>query len=167
MRPKERRDSGQSNLFKARLDQIVDMGPPGGEARRDDRLAVPRAVRGSLFRQAGPAAAADKEGLLDPEAHAQPVWRGAFRALDRKLLHRVQLATIFSYPLPLDLGLYQDLLLRLKNSRFKAILNCFRQPALMRVDAPDGRVKTEQVCQLPSATEHRALYLEGGEKVFG
>src|SRR5271166_6879335 len=28
MRPKERRDSGQSDLFKARLDQIVDMGHP-------------------------------------------------------------------------------------------------------------------------------------------
>ena len=25
MRPKERRDSGQNDLFKARLDQIVDM----------------------------------------------------------------------------------------------------------------------------------------------
>ena len=28
MRPKERRDSGQSDLFKARLDQIVDVGHP-------------------------------------------------------------------------------------------------------------------------------------------
>ena len=28
MRPKERRDSGQSDLFKARLDQIVDMRHP-------------------------------------------------------------------------------------------------------------------------------------------
>ena len=28
MRPKERRDSGQNDLFKARLDQIVDMGHP-------------------------------------------------------------------------------------------------------------------------------------------
>jgi hypothetical protein len=28
MRPKERRESGQSDLFKARLDQIVDMGHP-------------------------------------------------------------------------------------------------------------------------------------------
>jgi hypothetical protein len=28
MRPKERRDSGQSDLFKARLGQIVDMGHP-------------------------------------------------------------------------------------------------------------------------------------------
>lgn len=28
MRPKERRDSGQSDLFRARLDQILDMGHP-------------------------------------------------------------------------------------------------------------------------------------------
>ena len=28
MRPKERRDSGQNDLFKARLDQIVDLGHP-------------------------------------------------------------------------------------------------------------------------------------------
>ena len=28
MRPKERRDSGQSDLFKARLDQIIDLGHP-------------------------------------------------------------------------------------------------------------------------------------------
>ena len=34
MRPKERRDSGQNDFFKARLDQIVDMGPPAGEAGR-------------------------------------------------------------------------------------------------------------------------------------
>ena len=28
MRPKERRDSGQNDLFKARLDQIVDLNHP-------------------------------------------------------------------------------------------------------------------------------------------
>ena len=28
MRPKERRDSGQSDLFRARLDQIIDLGHP-------------------------------------------------------------------------------------------------------------------------------------------
>ena len=28
MRPKERRDSGQKDLFRARLDQIVDMTHP-------------------------------------------------------------------------------------------------------------------------------------------
>jgi hypothetical protein len=33
MRPKEQRDSGQNDLFKARLDQIVDMKARFGEAR--------------------------------------------------------------------------------------------------------------------------------------
>ena len=28
MRPKERRDNGQNDLFRARLDQIVDLGHP-------------------------------------------------------------------------------------------------------------------------------------------
>ena len=28
MRPKERRDSGQTDLFRARLDQIIDLKPP-------------------------------------------------------------------------------------------------------------------------------------------
>ena len=28
MRPKERRDNGQNDLFQARLDQIVDIGHP-------------------------------------------------------------------------------------------------------------------------------------------
>jgi hypothetical protein len=28
MRPRERRDSGQNDLFKARLDQIVDLNHP-------------------------------------------------------------------------------------------------------------------------------------------
>ena len=28
MRPKERRESGQKDLFRARLDQIIDMGHP-------------------------------------------------------------------------------------------------------------------------------------------
>ena len=28
MRPKERRESGQNDLFRARLDQIVDLGHP-------------------------------------------------------------------------------------------------------------------------------------------
>jgi hypothetical protein len=71
MRPKERRDSGQNDLFKARLDQIVDLGHPAGEVRRNDRLAVSGgAVRRGLLGQAGPAAAADKadSGAFDPQA---------------------------------------------------------------------------------------------------
>ena len=58
MRPKERRDSGQKDLFRARLDQIVDMGHPLGQARRDDRLGLSgAAVRRGLFGQARPSAA--------------------------------------------------------------------------------------------------------------
>jgi hypothetical protein len=54
---------------------------------RADRLAVSRgAVRGGLFGQAGPAAAADTAdgGAFDPEAHARPVRRGTVRALGRE-----------------------------------------------------------------------------------
>ena len=51
MRPRERRDSGQNDLFKARLDQIVDMG----------RLDLERLIwmRGASALPAGPA---DGEG---------------------------------------------------------------------------------------------------------
>jgi hypothetical protein len=87
MRPKERRDSGQNDLFKARLDQIVDLGHPARAARRDDRLALSRgAVRRGLHGQAGPAAAADAAdgGPVDPQAHARPVRRGALRTLPRE-----------------------------------------------------------------------------------
>ena len=87
MRPKERRDSGQSDFFRARLDQIVDMGHPLAKLGRDDRLAVSGgAVRGGLFGQAGPSAAADKAhgGAFDPQAHAQSVRRGSLRALGRE-----------------------------------------------------------------------------------
>ena len=45
MRPKERRKSGQNDPFRARLDQIVDMGHTLGEARPRDRLAVSRDVK--------------------------------------------------------------------------------------------------------------------------
>ena len=37
MRPRERRDSGQNDLFRARLDQIIDLDDPwAGEARPGD-----------------------------------------------------------------------------------------------------------------------------------
>ena len=35
MRPKERRDSGQNDLFRARLDQIVDLGHPLAKQNRE------------------------------------------------------------------------------------------------------------------------------------
>jgi IS5 family transposase len=34
MRPKERRNSGQNNLFRGRLDQIVDIDPPPAKLGR-------------------------------------------------------------------------------------------------------------------------------------
>lgn len=35
MLPKERRDNGQNDLFKSRLDQIVDMAIPDSTCRND------------------------------------------------------------------------------------------------------------------------------------
>ena len=53
MRPRERRDSGQNDLFKARLDQIVDMDHPLAKLGAGDRLALSGgAVRRGLFGQA-------------------------------------------------------------------------------------------------------------------
>ena len=39
MRPKERRESGQNDLFRARLDQIVDMGHPLAKLEASINLA--------------------------------------------------------------------------------------------------------------------------------
>ena len=89
MRPKERRDSGQNDFFRARLDQIVDTGSPAGQARPGDRLAVSRgSVRRGLFRQGRPSAAADAAdgGALDPQAHARSLRRGSVRPLGREPL---------------------------------------------------------------------------------
>jgi transposase, IS5 family len=38
MRPKERQDSGQNDLFKARLDQIVDLSHPGVQSQESSAL---------------------------------------------------------------------------------------------------------------------------------
>ena len=59
MRPKERRDSGQNNLFRARLDQTVDIDHPLAKLGRDC-LAPPRgAVGRGVFGQGRTSAAAD------------------------------------------------------------------------------------------------------------
>lgn len=68
MRRKERRDSGQADLLRSRLDAITDMNQAGA----DDRLVIPRgAVRRDLRGQAWPAAAADApDGRIGhPQAH--------------------------------------------------------------------------------------------------
>jgi hypothetical protein len=75
MRPKERRDSGQNDLFRARLDEIVDMGHPLaklGQVVDWQFLEVP--IRDGLHRQGRPSATAHPAdgGACDPQAHLQP-----------------------------------------------------------------------------------------------
>ena len=79
MRPKERRDSGQNDLFRARLDQIVDMGHPLAKlARAIDWRFLEERFGAVYSDEAGSAAAADPAdgGLGDPQAHARSLRRG-------------------------------------------------------------------------------------------
>jgi hypothetical protein len=72
MRPKERRDSGQNDLFKARLDQIVDMDHPLVKLSERSTGGSGGAIRRGLLVQAGSTAAAHAAdgGALDPQAYA-------------------------------------------------------------------------------------------------
>jgi hypothetical protein len=72
MRPKERRDSGQNDLFKARLDQIVDMDHPLVKLAGTIDWRFWRTIERGLFGQAGSTAAAHAAdgGALDPQAYA-------------------------------------------------------------------------------------------------
>jgi len=49
MRPKERRDSGQADLLRSRLDAIIDMKPCAGEAGADDRLSFLEERFGAVY----------------------------------------------------------------------------------------------------------------------
>jgi IS5 family transposase len=49
MRPKERRDSGQKDLFCARLDQIVDMGHPLAKLARSADWGFLEARFGAVY----------------------------------------------------------------------------------------------------------------------
>jgi len=73
MRPNERRDSGQQDLLRSRLDQIVDPKHPLVQlARRVDWQFLEQRFGESLRRPAwSPAAADTADGWAgDPEAHA-------------------------------------------------------------------------------------------------
>ena len=60
MRPRERRETGEQDLFRSRLDQIINMNHELVKLARSDRLALPRGeVRRGLQRRPGHAAAAD------------------------------------------------------------------------------------------------------------
>ena len=74
MRPRERRESGKQDLFRSRLDQIIDMNHALAKlARSIDWWFLEERFGGGLFGRPRPAAAADAldGGLGDPEAHAQ------------------------------------------------------------------------------------------------
>ena len=49
MRPKERQDSGQKDLFRARLDQIVDMGHPLAKLARSVDWGFLEAQFGAVY----------------------------------------------------------------------------------------------------------------------
>jgi transposase, IS5 family len=49
MRPKERRDSGQNDLFRARPRPDRRHRSPAGEARPGDCLALPRGAFGAVY----------------------------------------------------------------------------------------------------------------------
>ena len=71
MRPKERWDSGQNDLFKARLDQIVDTDHPLAKLGRaiDWRFLEERF--GTVYSDKAAAAADAADGwAFDPQAHA-------------------------------------------------------------------------------------------------
>src|SRR5215217_3148177 len=87
MRPKERRQSGQSDLFRARLDQIVDLDHPVVKLAAAIDWRFLEEQFGAVYTDApGPPAAADPVdgGVGDPQSHARPLGRGAMRALGRE-----------------------------------------------------------------------------------
>jgi hypothetical protein len=83
MRPKERRDSGQADLLRSRLDAIIDMDHALVKLSRtiDWSFLQERSARSA--RTSGPAAAADAADgrTCHPQAHLGPLRRGAVRAL--------------------------------------------------------------------------------------
>src|SRR6516164_8271254 len=71
MRPRERRETSEQDLFRSRLDQIIDMNHALVKlGRAIDWGFLEQDVWGGLHRQAGPAAVADAAdgGAGDPQA---------------------------------------------------------------------------------------------------
>src|SRR6187200_348505 len=83
MRPKERRQSGQSDLFRARLDQIVDLDHPVVKLAAAIDWGFLEEQFGAVYTDA-PGRPPVDGGVGDPQAHARPLGRGAMRALGRE-----------------------------------------------------------------------------------
>ena len=87
MRPKERRQTGQSDLFRARLDHIVDLHHPVVKlARAIEWRFLEEQFGAGYTDEPGPPAAADAvDGRVGgPQAHARPFGRSVTRALGRE-----------------------------------------------------------------------------------
>ena len=72
MRPPERRETGEQDLFRSRLDQIIDLNHPLVKLAAHGGLGVPgTGVWGGLHGRSWPPATADAidGGAGDPQAH--------------------------------------------------------------------------------------------------
>ena len=72
MRPRERRESGKQDLFRSRLDQIIDMNHALGKLARTIDWRFLEEKFGAVYTdKPGPAAVADAAdgGAGDPQAH--------------------------------------------------------------------------------------------------
>jgi hypothetical protein len=94
MRPQERRETGEQDLFRSRLDQIIDLKHPlVALGRTVDWEFLEREFGAVYTDDPGRSAAADAidGGAFDPQTHLRPVRRGAVRALGREPLLSVLL----------------------------------------------------------------------------
>ena len=87
MRPRERRESGEQDLFRSRLDQVINMDHALVKLARTIDWGFLEEKFGAVYTDgSGPAAAADPAdgGAGDSQAHLQPQRRGGVRAVDRE-----------------------------------------------------------------------------------
>ena len=75
MRPRERRDGGQSDLFKARLDQIVDLNHPLAKLARTVDWRFLQEPFGAVYSDGSgqPPLPTRLMASLVPQAHARPL----------------------------------------------------------------------------------------------
>ena len=82
MRPKKPETTGEGDLFRARLDQIINLSRAGA-ARCQARLGLDRSRDRTALQRQGPARHRDplRDRAIATEAHLRPVRRGCLRAL--------------------------------------------------------------------------------------
>lgn len=73
MRPKERRDTGQRDLLRSRLDAIIDMGRPLVKLAQTIDWSLLERQFGAVYGDRPGAADAADGGACDPQAHLRPL----------------------------------------------------------------------------------------------